>query len=172
MSVTSESRVHYSLPRPDRLPPDEVMAGFHNFILPYSQTPPPKGRRGSTFEDIPAQFLLNCCHVLLPLRRLKVPLVSDLHPWAQLDSVRTEEMAAFEQRKFLLCSRWNQGLHVLHVCFISSWTRQQFRMQNNIRLPKLTTNNSNTLQQIIDILTLQQIIDILSVLLKLKFRPF
>ncbi len=55
---------------------------------------PSEGPTGSTFEDIPAQFPIEfCCHVLLPLRKLKVPSVSDLHPWVPLGIVRTEEMA-------------------------------------------------------------------------------
>ena len=65
------------------------MAGLHTAVR---SNIPPKGRRGSTFEDIPAQFPIEFCyHVLLPLRRLKVPSVSGLHPRVPLEIVQTEE---------------------------------------------------------------------------------
>ncbi len=45
-------------PVPGRLPPVEFMAGLHPAVR--SNTPP-KGRRSSTFEDIPAQFPIEFC---------------------------------------------------------------------------------------------------------------
>jgi hypothetical protein len=68
------------LPSLSRLPPGEFMAGLH----PAKRANiPPKGQRGSTFEDIPAQFPIEFyCYAflqVLPLLRLKVSSVSDLH---------------------------------------------------------------------------------------------
>jgi hypothetical protein len=66
------------------------MAGLHPAVR--SNTPP-EHRRGSTFEDIPAQFPIEfCCFALLPILRLKVPLVSNLHSRVPLGIVQTEEM--------------------------------------------------------------------------------
>jgi hypothetical protein len=76
----SQSRPSHKFitPGPDRLPPVEFMAGLHTAAR--SNTPP-KGRCGSTFEDIPARLPMELrCYVLLVLlRRLNVPSVLDLH---------------------------------------------------------------------------------------------
>jgi hypothetical protein len=55
---------------PDRLFPVEFMAGLHTAVRSTPLRSAESRRRGSTVEDILAQFRIEfCCFVLLPLRR-------------------------------------------------------------------------------------------------------